>query len=422
MKPTSVVPTTANLWLDADFSGMVWSGLDCDDDLALLAVLAQQGVTLNLAGISVCGGNAPLSHAWANLQALWNHIHFDALPRLSPLYRDIVPLRGYGWRSMQVSRSWLRWLNLVSPDLEDSEDAIDAIVNYTVTVSGIDDMKYNVLTLGPPTNIARAFERVGKLPENRSRILRDSIGHVYMMGGELTGSRLDLNFISDRAAARNIVENQDVPVTLVTIQLCGQVVIDTTFVQNFENKCCRESNGSTKAAACAILPKMKQQVFFMPRVINPSVERKFPTNGPWRHSSKMRDGFVPWDVIAVLVMTHPQLFSHFSYHKVDFPRCDEGEPCDGAMTILEDLGPQLGERWRNHSGIVRVPHLVINETLVLETIHELLCQVPALQGQSPRMSFGFFNHVFGLLFVVLGSMIFWRLSAPYSIKKGNTID
>ena len=30
----------ANLWIDADPSGLVWTGLDCDDDLAILAARA----------------------------------------------------------------------------------------------------------------------------------------------------------------------------------------------------------------------------------------------------------------------------------------------------------------------------------------------------------------------------------------------
>ena len=52
-------------WIDADPSGLVWTGLDCDDDLALIAAkaLAEAG-EMEMAGLSICGGNAPLAHTW----------------------------------------------------------------------------------------------------------------------------------------------------------------------------------------------------------------------------------------------------------------------------------------------------------------------------------------------------------------------
>ena len=54
------------LWIDADPSGLVWTGLDCDDDLAILVALAleKQGL-IDLQGLSISGGNAPLALASA---------------------------------------------------------------------------------------------------------------------------------------------------------------------------------------------------------------------------------------------------------------------------------------------------------------------------------------------------------------------
>jgi inosine-uridine nucleoside N-ribohydrolase len=399
-----------DVWVDADFSGLVWSGLDCDDDLALLALLAQQGQTLNLVGISVCGGNAPLSHTWANMKALWNFIRFDGEPSLAALQNRIVPKRGYGWRSMQVSRRWMNWLHLIAPDAHDSEEATNAIVDYALQKYEKRSKDFQILTLGPPTNVARAIEKLEQLSQGGQNILRDSIKHVFMMGGELTGSRLDLNFLSDRGAARSIIENESVEVTLISIQLCGQVVVDDAFIKNLEKRCCGHSDGSVNSAVCAILPKMKQQVYFMPRYINPAVEQKFPKGGPWRQSPNIKRGFIPWDVLAVLVMTHPELFAKFDYHRVAFPSCSEGEPCDKTMTVLANMGQQTDDPSRNQSGIVRIPHIVVNESIVLETIHKLLCQVPSMEGPQPKLMLGFFGQFLGMLIFSIGTLLALWLS------------
>ena len=54
-------------WIDADPSGLVWTGLDCDDDLALIAAKAlEEAGEMEMAGLSICGGNAPLAHTWPN--------------------------------------------------------------------------------------------------------------------------------------------------------------------------------------------------------------------------------------------------------------------------------------------------------------------------------------------------------------------
>lgn len=191
------------LWIDTDTSGLFWSGLDCDDDLAVLAALAlHKRQIISLDGVSICGGNAPLSHTWKDIQALWEHAGGLQIT-------NIKPVKGYGWRSMQVAVSWLSWYNRIRPDEVDSEDASTAIIERSRDKT-LDPA--HILMLGPPTNLARAIDS-GQLDPA-------GLSHVYLMGGELTEQTLDLNFRSDRGSARIVLES-NMPTTIIPIQTCA---------------------------------------------------------------------------------------------------------------------------------------------------------------------------------------------------------
>jgi inosine-uridine nucleoside N-ribohydrolase len=359
-----------HLWIDADPSGLVWTGLDCDDDLAILSSLylnqTRDGFTFH--GLSICGGNAPLDHTWADVQLLLQHAGVKI--RL-PIHR------GYGWRSMHVSRKVLKWLNAVVPDILDSDDAADAIIAASKQHS------LTILTLGPPTNVAKAIEK--------DPTLSGRIDHIYLMGGELTQSRMDLNFVSDRAAARTIVE-ASVPKTLITIQTCAQTTVTKEIVDNFESKCCPSS------AACSLLPKMRQQIQIMPHLVNRHV---LPKMTEWPASQNLPYGFIPWDMVALLAISHPELFNEWKYHYASFPSCQYGEPCNMDMVVqdyYDDVDVLHGSF--NHSGIVRVPHSVRNETALLHTTFELLCAVPA-HGPRPNLLLGFVGPVASGIAVII---------------------
>jgi hypothetical protein len=247
--PARATTSIPRVWLDADPSGYVWTGLDCDDDLAILVALAlHEQEKLQLEGISICGGNAPLAHTWKDAQLLLQHAGYDS---------RLTPHKGYGWRSMQFSRKWLQWFNLLHPDIANSNDAAEAIIRASKS-----NNKLTVLTLGPPTNVAKALEL--------DPTLASRIDHIYMMGGELTNQNLDLNFASDRAAARTDVD-ANIPTTLIPIQLCAQIIMEYFFVESVERDCCPPRSGKgeatagkadtkniakgSAAAACSLLPK-----------------------------------------------------------------------------------------------------------------------------------------------------------------------
>jgi inosine-uridine nucleoside N-ribohydrolase len=380
-------PHPLRLWLDADPSGFVWTGLDCDDDLAILVALAlQQNHLLELEGISVCGGNAPLRHTRQDMNVLLKYVNYQP-----PSSYQV----GYGWRDMQISRKWLKWMNRIQPDVTSSQQATQAILNAAAAHSEAPP-KLTVLTLGPPTNLAKALQ------QNPS--LASRLEHVYMMGGELTHQRLDLNFASDRAAARTVV-NANVPTTLIPIQLCAQVILDGDFVDEFQQEYCGT------AAACALLPKLRQQVQTMPDLVNPAVKKRLPPDQRWSPSPNLDRGFIPWDIVAVLSITHPHLLDEWEYHRALFPTCgEEGEPCDRTMVVNDlprDQWPSAAgnSTLYDHSGIVRIPHKVKSETEIKQLVKELLGNVSANPNmRPPGIMLGFLGPVGGLAAGTLGTL------------------
>ena len=172
------------LWIDADPSGLTWTGLDCDDDLAILMALALDGrhshadgtdgtsrstsrsrsdsrTRHKLEGISICGGNAPLKHTAANAQRLLGHVSsssFDnngsnVASRRLPSQPPLLP-RGIGWRDMNVAWRSYRLFNRLSPDMESSDDAAHAILEAAAAAApsagddnNKDDDKLTVLML-----------------------------------------------------------------------------------------------------------------------------------------------------------------------------------------------------------------------------------------------------------------------------------
>ena len=369
----SSISKPPRIWLDADPSAFIWTGLDCDDDLAILVAMAlDANEKIQLEGLSVCGGNAPLRHTWKDMKVLLRNTDSLSIPEY---------YKGYGWRSMQVSRIWLQRLNRFQPDVADCNDATQAIIDAAFS---LEDNKLTVVTVGPPTNLANALRQ--------NKDLASKLEHVYMMGGELTQQRLDLNFASDRSAARTVVD-ANVPTTMIPIQLCAQVVLDDAFVQNAEATYC---SGDSNSAACAILPKMKQQVKTMPNLVNQAVKKRMPEDGRWIPSPNLDRGFIPWDIVCILSVSHPELFAEWEYHTASFPFCPEGEPCDRTMVVRDVPKAQWPTKATmasyNHSGIVRIPHAIRSESMIKELMMDLLFQLPAsAERATPKIMLGFFG-------------------------------
>jgi len=153
-------------------------------------------------------------------------------------------------------------------------------------------------------------------------------------------------------------------------------------------------------AACALLPKMRQQIKIMPKMVNPAVKKRIAGGGDrWKPSPNLDHGFIPWDVVALLAVTHEnELFDDWEYVRVAVPPCDYGEPCDKTMQVVETMNWNGDFNW---SGVVRVPQQVRNETKLLHTMFSLLSNVPASLGLSPYVNWDSLCYDFSFAVVVL---------------------
>ena len=262
-----------------------------------------------------------------------------------------------------------------------------------------------IVTLGPATNLAAALAKDSSITTN--------IRRVVLMGGELTGGKMCLNFMSDRAAARAVLA-APVPTMLVPIQTCAQAAFTGKDLVHMEHKCSctrhsqRRGEGvgaaqtSSPAAACALVAKMGLQVRVMPKLVNTYVAPKLPAGSRWTASNHLRRGFIPWDVVAILAAFEPHRhFGEWEMHRVGLPRCLAGEPCNGTMAV--EPGAQWSGQaafdavnwpdsrrteWRN---VALVPHKLLDEAALVGRAIDLMCAVPAAKsdGQMPALLLGF---------------------------------
>ena len=89
-----------DVWLDFDPAALVVTGLDVDDDLAFLALLAlQRRGRLNLVGVSVTAGNAALRDTLANAKSLLRLAGVKLEPAAGASYRDMHVPWPWRWRT-----------------------------------------------------------------------------------------------------------------------------------------------------------------------------------------------------------------------------------------------------------------------------------------------------------------------------------
>ena len=186
-----------------------------DDAIALLMALGSRGqAALKLAGITTVGGNAPLARTTRNTLALLEYIGRT----------EVVVARG---ASRPFKGSFPYALTFHGPggiSVKLPNPKTTTGLNYAVewmieTLSGPEPA--TIVALGPLTNVANLLRRY---PEAAA-----GIQELVVMGGavDVPGNitpYAEFNFYSDPQAAREVMMS-DLPITLVDLAVCRQVVV-----------------------------------------------------------------------------------------------------------------------------------------------------------------------------------------------------
>lgn len=369
-RPKTRVMVLGDVWLDFDPAALVTTGLDVDDDLAFLVLLALQSrVQLNIVGISVVAGNAALRDTLDNAKLLLRYAGVD-----------VVPAAGASWHDMHVPWPWVRRLHKLRGDVKSSPDAAAAM---RAEILARPPQTLTIIALGPLTNVAAVL---------RDDAVAGRVRRVVSMGGALDGKRLDLNWMSDRAAARAVLAAK-APVTIVPVELCAQAAVRLADVDRLVARCC------PGAAVCALARGLRRQCAFSQRFVNGGLAQRVPDvhvalgAGP---------AFVPWDVVAVLAAARPELFGEWRDFEVTVPPCASGEPCDGTVSVR-----------RAANASVRAP-VRLSPGGVVDSLVDLVCEVPAV-GAAPGVVAGGAPVLFGS-FAVAG-VVPWLLLLRVVFRK-----
>jgi hypothetical protein len=83
------------------------------------------------------------------------------------------------WLEINATKqTWMRFLHALAPDIQDSEEAVYASVDYVFQVSGEYTVNFSILTLGSPTTIAKLLRKIDQLEREGDDKSKCSINHV----------------------------------------------------------------------------------------------------------------------------------------------------------------------------------------------------------------------------------------------------
>eukprot|EP00462_Mataza_sp_D1_P007714 CAMPEP_0175124046 /NCGR_PEP_ID=MMETSP0087-20121206/2568_1 /TAXON_ID=136419 /ORGANISM="Unknown Unknown, Strain D1" /LENGTH=399 /DNA_ID=CAMNT_0016405779 /DNA_START=102 /DNA_END=1301 /DNA_ORIENTATION=- len=250
--------------LDVDTAGLVRSGLDVDDDLAVLYALGHPA--LEVLGITVTYGNARQYQTFANAQRLVNSV---------ALVSSTVPvLSGSDWYS--------RDLLAPTPAVEFIRDTVMA-----------HPKKVAIVCLGALSNIAAALTIYPEIEKN--------IESFVLMGGRVDG--FELNFFADMAATK-VVFNASVPKAVLPVEILVPLFFRNEDVSKLRSRCC--DSGHTPAAVCEYLPAMDNAATWNPVLFNRFVYSARPVGA----------GFHPWDLAAIALLTDQGMFGQYTEYSV----------------------------------------------------------------------------------------------------------
>ncbi len=242
-----------------------------DDAVALCMALSDP--RLEVLAVTAVGGNCSPAQATRNVQAIIEELDPPRWPRLGAASapddglpvdgRHLCGVDGLGGADFDVAE-----LHHLHPSEKVICDQVRAAGEGAVTI----------ITLGPLTNIARAFQRDPELPS--------LVGQVVMMGGSVTGSgnitpAAEFNIYCDPRCARAVFRSHSTK-TLIPLDVTNRIVLSYDLLGRLPDQ-------STKVGR------------FLRKLLPPAFRN-------YRQQFGL-EGIHVHDTVALTAVTHPELFT-----------------------------------------------------------------------------------------------------------------
>ena len=206
----------STLWIDTDYGF---------DDLWAIILLRHWAV--QIAGISLVAGNAPLRQVISNAVGAREAYSLNALLYAGaekPLKRELETAERFlGPKGMQSRGQYLPEVRLDQA----LPDAIDGLTTWLLSAS--ENERRDILAIGPLTNLAQLLSDTPETCEKITRL-------IWMGGSNGVGNhsaQAEFNALADPEAAM-IVAQANLPLDVIDLTLCRQVMFDESDVPECE--------------------------------------------------------------------------------------------------------------------------------------------------------------------------------------------
>ena len=195
-----------------------------DDAMALLMLLAVPQI--EILAITTVAGNTTIENATRNTKYILGLVKKENTPLFAgsakPIERDLIVANVHGKSGLDGSGAELL------PIEKTIEQATDEIIEIIKQNPG----EVTLLTLGPLTNIAKAFLKEPSLPK--------MVKQIIMMGGAIAvpGNKnrvAEFNFFVDPEAAK-IVFDSEVKKVLVPLDACNDIVLPEQSIKEIKER------------------------------------------------------------------------------------------------------------------------------------------------------------------------------------------
>lgn len=195
-----------------------------DDAMALLMLFSVSQI--EILTITTVAGNSTIENTTRNAKYILSLAKKESVPLFAgsakPIMRDLILANVHGESGMDGSGAELLPIERII------DQAADKIIEIVKQNSG----EITLLTLGPLTNIAKAFLKEPFLPK--------MIKQIIMMGGAIAvpGNKnrvAEFNFFVDPEAAK-IVFDSEVEKVLVPLDVCNDIILSEQSIKEIREK------------------------------------------------------------------------------------------------------------------------------------------------------------------------------------------